>query len=141
MRKANIAGPIFISIAESKDQLSLFLEKNPDIPKDLLLADDYEFNAYKSVGFKTIGEDKDMAMKGSKNMKSPQLSWSQWSGYLTSVNKLAPIPKDLKFGQVPAGVLRLGGTFAIQSNKICYVFEDGVPGDVPLPLDVLASFK
>ena len=109
MRKKNIAGPVFISIADTDgEQLSLFLEKNPDIPRDLLLADDYTFSAYKAVGFKAIAEDPEMAKKGSKNMKKPELSWNQWSGYFTSVNKLAPIPKDLKFGQIPQGVLRLG---------------------------------
>jgi hypothetical protein len=140
MRAAKINGPIFISIAEG-DQLSLFLDKNPDVPRDLLLADDYTFSAYNAAGFKTIGEVKEMAVKGSANMKKPDLSWSQWSGYFSSVSKLAPVPKDLKFGSIPQGVLRLGGTFAINKQKITYVYEDGVPGDVPSPADVLASLK
>lgn len=140
MKRLKVSGPVFISIAEG-DQLKIFVEKNPDIPKDLVLADDYTFSAYKTVGFKTIAEDKEMAKKGSANMKKPELSWSQWSNYFTSVNKLAPIPKDLKFGQIPQGVLRLGGTFAIDGKSIKYVYEDGVPGDHPNPEDVLASFE
>ena len=121
MRSAKINGPIFISIAEG-DQLSLFLEKNPEVPRDLLLADDYTFGAYNTVGFKTIGEVKEMAVKGSANMKKPELSFKQWTNYFTSVNKLAPIPKDLKFGSIPQGVLRLGGTFAVKKQKITFVY-------------------
>jgi hypothetical protein len=139
MRAQKITGPIFISIAEG-DQLSIFVEKNPEIPKELLLSDDYTFSAYKAVGFKTIAEDKEMAKKGSANMKKPELSWSQWTNYFTSVSNLAPIPAKLKFGEIPQGVLRLGGTFAIDGKSLKYVYEDGVPGDHPNPTEVLRSF-
>ena len=32
-------------------------------------------------------------------MGKPDLSFKQWTGYLSSVGKLAPIPKDLKVTQ------------------------------------------
>lgn len=46
----------------------------------------------------------------------------------------------MKLGQVPEGVLRLGGTIALSGNSIIYVYEDGVPGDYPDPKDVIKSF-
>ncbi len=47
----------------------------------------------------------------------------------------------MKLGQVPEGVLRLGGTIAISGDRIIYVYEDGVPGDYPDPADVIKSFS
>ena len=44
-----------------------------------------------------------------------------------------------QFGQIPEGVTRLGGTFAIKDNDILYGYEDGVPGDHPDPDEVLRS--
>ena len=72
-------------------------------------------------------------------MKAPNLTFSQWLAYFSSVGSLSPIPKTLKFGQVPEGVLRLGGTFGINGDKIVYRYDDGVPGDHPTPLDVINS--
>ena len=139
MKSRKIKGPIFISIGE-EDQLAIFLEKNPDLPKELLLTDDYSFAAYNAVGLGRIGEDQNMAVKGTKNMKAPNLSMQKWLAYASSVGKLAPIPKDLKFGQIPEGVTRLGATYAIDGKKIVFTHEDGVPGDHPVLADVLAAF-
>ena len=69
-------------------------------------------------------------------MKKPELDW--WK-YVTTVGKMSPIPKDMKFGEVPEGVLRLGGTIGLKADKVVYSYEDGVPGDYPAPKDVLES--
>jgi len=37
--------------------------------------------------------------------------------------------------------IKKGGTFAINKKSIVYVYEDGVPGDHPSPIDVIASFE
>lgn len=37
------------------DQLKIFLDKNPKVPRDMMLVDNYQFNAFKSVGFGKIG--------------------------------------------------------------------------------------
>jgi hypothetical protein len=124
-----------VSIGEG-DQLSLFLEKNPKVPKELMLVDDYSFAAYNRIGLGKIGDDPRLAIKGTKNMKAPNVSRE----YLSNAMKLAPIPKKFSF-KIPEGVTRLGGTFGVDGNKMVYLYEDGVPGDHPNPADVLAAFK
>lgn len=140
MRKIGVKGPVFISIGD-KEKLNLFLEKTPKLPKDSLLVDDYSFSAYQTVGYGKIAENPENALKGTKNMQIPKFGFGRWKDYLTSAGKLAPIPAGLKFGQVPEGVLRLGGTLALQKNRILYSYEDGVPGDYPKPEDVLKAFQ
>jgi len=132
----NINGPCFISIGEG-DQLKIFLEKNPELPPELLLVDDYSFEAYKAVGLTTLLEAKAGPERMSK-MKAPDLG-SKWFSYLGSAGKLAPIPKDLKFGQIPEGVTRLGGTFGLKGNKVTYVYEDATPADYPEPDSVISA--
>lgn len=127
-----ISGPIFISIGD-EDKLNLFLEKNPYVDRESVLVDGYDFDAYKAAGFGRFDEqDKDVAKEASKNMQAPALGGLKgiWD-YLTSVGKLSPIPKDMKFGDVPEGVLRLGGTFVVNGNEIKYRWSDRLPGDHP----------
>lgn len=139
MRAANIAGPVFISIGEG-DQLKIFLENNPKIPKDLMLVDDYSLESFNSVGFGKIGENAELAKKGSKNLSLPNLKPGRFMSYLKNVGQLSPVPKNAK--TFPEGVLRLGGTFGVNGSDIVYLYEDGVPGDHPIPSDVLEkSFK
>jgi len=64
-------------------------------------------------------------------MKPPDLGFGQWMGYMGAVGKVSPIPKDMKFGQVPEGVLRLGGTFVVKGDDILYQWSDRLPGDHP----------
>uniref|UniRef100_A0A7R9WY51 Uncharacterized protein n=1 Tax=Craspedostauros australis TaxID=1486917 RepID=A0A7R9WY51_9STRA len=66
-----------------------------------------------------------------KRMTAPDLGAKGWWNYLTSVSKVSPIPKDMKFGDVPVGVLRLGGTFVVNGNDIVYRWSDQLPGDHP----------
>mmetsp|Transcript_7779 Transcript_7779/g.14669 ORF Transcript_7779/g.14669 Transcript_7779/m.14669 type:complete len:112 (-) Transcript_7779:253-588(-) len=95
-----------------------------------MFVDDYTFDAYKAVGFKSFTEvDKDVVKE--VKMTAPDLSWKQWMGYFGNVGKISPIPKDMKFGQVPEGVLRLGGTFVVDGDNILYQWNDRVPGDHP----------
>lgn len=154
----NIAGPVFISIGD-EEKLSLFLENNPKAPRDLFLVDNYEFGAYKAAGFGKIAENAELSVKGTKRMKPPNLGFQQWISYLKSVTALAPIPKGricipcfiifntfilikgMKLGEVPEGVLRLGGTIALSGDRIIYTYEDGVPGDYPDPKEVINSFS
>lgn len=127
---------IFITIGEP-EKLAVFLEANPSALPELFLVDDYTFGAYEALGYGKIGDDKEKSKQGAKKMKKPELDW--WK-YATSVGKISPIPKGMKFGEIPEGVLRLGGTVGINGNKIVYSYEDGVPGDYPAPADVLQSF-
>mmetsp|Transcript_27270 Transcript_27270/g.38771 ORF Transcript_27270/g.38771 Transcript_27270/m.38771 type:complete len:140 (-) Transcript_27270:48-467(-) len=136
----NIAGPVFISIGD-EEKLSTFLESNPKAPKDLFLVDNYEFGAYKAAGFGKIAENAELSIKGTKKMKPPNFGFQKWIAYLKSVASLAPIPKGMKLGEVPEGVLRLGGTITISGDRIIYAYEDGVPGDYPDPAEVIKSFS
>ena len=120
--------------------MKIFLENNPKVPKNLMLVDDYSFNAFNALGFGKIGENAELAVKGTKNMKAPDLTPGRFFSYLKSVGKLAPIPKEVK--GIPEGVLRLGGTFGVDGDEVVYIYEDGVPGDHPPVKDVLSkSFK
>ena len=137
LQRAGITGPLFLSIGDSEgEKLTLFLEKNPRVPRDLMLADDYSFSAYDAVGLKKLGDDTE-AMRSAKMMKPDGINW--WD-YISSAGKLAPIPKDLKFGQVPQGVLYLGGTLGLNGDKVVYAYADGVPGAHPDPLEVVKVF-
>lgn len=133
----NVAGPIFVSIGD-EEKLRIFLEQNPNVPRDQMFVDDYSFGAYKSVGFKSFTQVDKEVIKDVK-MTAPDLSWKQWMGYFGNVGKISPIPKDMKFGQVPEGVLRLGGTFVVDGDKILYQWNDRVPGDHPDIAEVLGQ--
>jgi len=126
-----ISGPIFISIGD-EEKLNLFLDKNPYVDRENVLVDDYSFDAYKAAGFGRFDEqDKDVAKEASKNMGAPAIGLKGAWDYMTSAGKLAPIPKDMKFGEIPEGVLRLGGTFVVNGNEIKYRWSDRLPGDHP----------
>eukprot|EP01041_Mallomonas_annulata_P010473 gene10473-21847_t len=140
MQSTGISGPCFVSIGDTT-KLNIFLEKNPNINRDFILVDDYNLEAYKSIGLKNILEDKSQTIQGSARMSSPGLSASEWFSYMSSVGSLIPTDKPFKFGDVPQGVLKLGGTFGIINNVVNYVHLDGVPGDHPNPTDVLKSFE
>jgi len=109
------------------------LEKNPYIPRENVLVDDYSFDVYKAAGFGRFDEvDKEVAKEATKNMGAPEIGgWKGAWNYATSVGKLSPIPKDMKFGEIPEGVLRLGGTFVVNGNEIVYRWSDRLPGDHP----------
>ena len=125
-------GPIFVSIGDA-EKLSKFLELNPNIPRDRAFVDDYEFKAYEAAGFGAIdtSSDDEAVKQAAKNLKPPPFSAKQWWSYLTNVGGLSPIPPNMKFGEIPAGVLRLGGTFAVKDGSVIFAHSDKVPGDHP----------
>lgn len=95
-----------------------------------MFVDDYSFGAYKNVGFKSfLDTDKEEAKK--VKMSAPDLTFKQWMSYFGSASKVTPIPEDMKFGQVPEGVLRLGGTFVVDGDEVVFQWSDRVPGDHP----------
>jgi len=109
------------------------LDKNPEIPRDVVFVDDYSFGAYKAAGFGKFDDtDKDAAKEAMSNMAAPNLGFGGWWNYMTNVAKISPVPKDTKFGDgIPEGVLRLGGTFVVNDDTILYRWSDRVPGDHP----------
>lgn len=130
-------GPVFISIGDS-DQINLFLDKNPRVPRGMLLADDYAMNAYRAAGFSTIGYDARKLVTEKRTMKMPKFSFSRQMDYLFNAAALAPVAKGpMRF---PEGVLMNGGTFGVRGDRIVYAYSDAVPGDHPNPADVIASF-
>lgn len=105
-----------------------------------MLVDDYSFSAYKSVGFKSFTDVDTDTIKDVK-MSAPELSFKQWMSYFGNVMKVSPVPKDMKFGDVPEGVLRLGGTFVISGDEVVYQWSDRIPGDHPNIANVVSTAK
>ena len=128
-----VRGPLFVSIG-NQEKLVTFLELNPQVPRDVLFADNLEFNAYDAVGF---GKFTDLSEKDKKDIKlrKPDISLRTWWTYLSNVVKLSPIEKG-KSG-IPEGVLRLGGTFVVKGDDVVYQWNDKIPGDYPEPEDVV----
>lgn len=117
------------------DKLAAFLDANPFIPRGQMFVDDYSFDAYKSAGFGRFDQvDKEVA----KNIKlsAPELGFGEWMNYMKLVGKVSPVPKDMKFGEFPEGVLRTGGTFVIQKGNVVYQWADTVPGNHPVVEEV-----
>ena len=94
-----------------------FLDLNPLVPRKSLFVDDSPtFDAYASAGFKKIGDDTAGGMAAASKLQAPKLNAGAWWRYLTNVASLSPVPDGLKFGEVPEGVLRLGGTFVVDDD-------------------------
>jgi len=138
LKNENIAGPLFISIGD-EEKLTKFLEVNRQIPRDLAFVDDYSFGVYESMGLQKFDTEN---AKEVKLEKAPELGgWKGWLDYFKVVGSVSPIPKDMKFGEIPEGVLRLGGTFVVKGNTIIYQYNDKIPGDYPDPQKVLEIAK
>ena len=103
--------------------------------------DDYSFAAYEAAGFGVPGDDEEATKQAAKEVNfNPGLGPRQWWNYLTSTASLAPIPDDMKFGEIPQGVLRLGGTFVVDANdEVLFAHADRLPGDHPEVDTVLAK--
>jgi hypothetical protein len=138
MRSSNIKGPIFISIGDS-DKINLFLDKNPRVPRDLMLVDDFDMEAYKAAGLSKFTDSmKKLATDKERSIKQPKFGFGRWKDYLTSVGQLAPVEKgSTKF---PQTVLMNGGTFAIRGSRLVFSYSDSVPGDHPDPKAVVEAF-
>lgn len=117
--------------------MEVFLSKNPSIDRQSMFVDGYDFAAYEAAGFgKFTDVDKETAKQ--VKMTAPDLGLSGWMGYIGAVGKVSPIPKDMKFGEIPEGVLRLGGTFVVKGDEILYQWSDRLPGDHPEIAEVLS---
>jgi len=90
-----------------------------------MFVDDLSFNAYKAVGFKSF-QAKDAE---GVTVSNADLSFKQWISYIGNFIKLSPV--EGKFGEIPEGVLRLGGTFVVDGNDVKYQWSDRIPGDHP----------
>lgn len=135
------AGPLFVSIGDA-EKLGKFLEVNPYVPRGSMFVDDMtNFDAYKAVGLGRFDEVDKEAAKEVK-LAAPELGgFGGWWNYMTNVMAMSPIPDDMKFGEVPEGVLRTGGTFVVKGSDVVYQWSDTVPGDHPDLNDVLKSLE
>ena len=115
------------------EKLNKFLDLNPVIPRDRAFVDDYSFAAYEAAGFGVPSDDEEATKAAAKEVDfNLGLGARQWWNYLTNTAALAPIPKDMTFGEVPQGVLRLGGTFVVgPDNDVLFAHADRLPGDHP----------
>ena len=140
MEQSGIAGPIFVSIGDA-EKLNTFLDLNEYIPRSQAFVDDYTFGAYKQMGFKRFDEQDPEVAKQVK-MTAPDLGGfgGAWK-YMSNVMKVSPIPPDMKFGEVPEGVLRLGGTFVVKNDDVVFQWNDRLPGDHPDLSEVLEVAK
>lgn len=135
LRAAGYKGPFFVSIGKDVEGLQTFLDKNPNIPRESIFLDEDNFGGYKKMGLgKMSFTDANKVREAAKSIKKPEVNFFD---YLSIAGKVTPIPKDLKFGQIPEGVTYLGATFVVSSDKFVYVYEDGLPGDHPEPASVL----
>lgn len=125
-----MAGPLFISVGRP-EQLRQFLDVNPELKDAKALIDDSpNFEGYKSVGFNImIGEKQ---LEKPPDFKPPKaMGFTKWLTYLKNVASLSPVPKDMKFGELPDGVRVLGGTYAIDGDDVVFSHMDEVPGATP----------
>lgn len=135
-----IKGPFFVTIGD-EDKLKIFLEMNPYIPRDQIFVDSYSLAAYKQIGLRNIGDNKEELQ--SISMKAPTLTSDEWKTYLGAASKLVPIEKGTSAFQIftdkskTEGVLRLGATFGVSQGHLIYAFEEALPGDNPVVSEVL----
>ena len=87
----------------------------PD-PNQALIDDSADFAGYKSVGFNVMLGDK--KLETPPDFKPPTMGLGKWASYMRNVASLSPIPKDMKFGEVPQGVRVLGGTYALDGDEV-----------------------
>jgi hypothetical protein len=128
---ANISGPFFVSIGDT-EKLNTFLDINPYLDRNKVFVDDFtEFAAYNALGFGRFDQtDKEVAKQ--VKLSAPSIgSLKVWWDYFRNLNTLSPVPKGLQWGQIPEGVLRLGGTFVIRGDDVIYRWDDRLPGDHP----------
>jgi len=124
-----VAGPVFISVGQP-DQLAKFIELNPELKGTALVDDSATFEGYKAAGFNYLMGDK--VLDSPPAMKPPDtMTTGKWFTYLRNVIGLSPVPKDLKFGEVPPGVKVIGGTYAVDGDEVLFSHMDEVPGATP----------
>ena len=130
LSRAGVAGPLFISVGQP-EQLQQFLDVNPELSGAKALIDDSKtFEGYKSAGFNILLGDQ--TLEKPPDFKPPKtMGMGKWLAYLKNVATLSPVPKDMKFGEVPQGVRVLGGTYAVDGADVTFAHADEVPGATP----------
>ena len=68
------------------------------------------------MGFNVMLGDK--KLETPPDFKPPTMGLGKWASYMRNVASLSPIPKDMKFGEVPQGVRVLGGTYALDGDEV-----------------------
>mmetsp|Transcript_156627 Transcript_156627/g.272562 ORF Transcript_156627/g.272562 Transcript_156627/m.272562 type:complete len:132 (-) Transcript_156627:33-428(-) len=128
MKNAGIEGPVFVSVG-TPEKVSLFLDKNPTVPRSSLFADASEdFDAYNAAGFSSkIGD-----LEPSKDLSAPDLSAGQWFAYLSNVFKLSPTENI-------EGVKQLGGSYVVRGGELVFQHSDTLPGDEAPVEEILAA--
>lgn len=118
MQKAGVEGPVFVSIG-TPEKLSLFLDKNPAVPRKSVFVDSSEgFDAYDAAGFASnIGD-----LETDGKIKAPNLSAGEWFAYLANVIKVSPTENI-------EGVKRLGGSYIVRGGEVIFEHSDTIPGD------------
>ena len=145
-----MCGPLFVSIGDA-EKLRVFLDANPALPRDDVFVDGYAFAAYEAAGFGSFAlggppagdavtaAAAERAKAAAQRLKPPNLALGQWLRYFGAVGAVSPIPPGMRFGEVPQGVLRLGGTFVIAGDVARFAHSDALPGDHPRIDDVIAA--
>ena len=130
---------IFISIGDA-EKLQKFLKINANIPRDQVLVDNYNFDAYNAVGFRSF-DDMDKETVKDVQMKAPDMGggMGKWFQYLANVVALSPVEKGTK--GIPQGVKRLGGTIVMRGDDVVYKWSDRLPGDTPELDDVMTVVR
>lgn len=99
--------------------------------------------SYGAVGLGSMSDGKAPSLSTVARMKAP--SGINPISYAMNVIKLSPVDAgNIKFGEVPEGVMRLGGTFVLRRTgedvvETLYRHEDQIPGDHPEIGEVLKS--
>lgn len=139
LKSLGIPPPTFVGIGDP-EKLNLFLKNVPSVPKDRLFVDSYDFETYSAAGFGKIGDDKNI---DPRTLTVPTLGVREMWKYTQNLVSLSPVPKGQQFrlGDVPEGVLRLGGVFVIKNHQIAYRHAEKVPGDHAPLEDVLQAAK
>lgn len=123
------------------DKLNVFLDFNPFMPRDRMYVEGYSFDAYRAAGFNRFDQvDPEQAQAGLK-LTAPNLSIGEWMSWASNVVKLSPIPEGATFGEIPEGVLWVGGTFVVRGREVVYQWNDVVPGNHPEIPDVVAAAR
>jgi len=141
-----VRGPVFVSIG-SADQLRLFLEQNPNVPRGSILVDDYEHASYReTMGFRRFDETMSAGLLRDRRLWSKligplwrNLGVAKLFAYARRVPALAPLEGDLDWMDLPEGGMRNGGTIVLgggDAADLLYRWNDAIPGDVPRPSEV-----
>lgn len=127
-----MAGPLFVSVG-TPEKLAKFLDLNPSVDRASAFVDGEDMAGYDAAGFGSMdgSQDSQAAKEAAGSLRAPTLGAGQWWKYLTNTMALTSIPEGMKFGDIPPAVIRLGGTFAVDGDRVLFAHADRIPGDHP----------